>query len=77
MPKSKSELLQTLADSLIDRGVFFEALSSNKALKTSDTILKVQVLVKNLSTNDKTFGVFIGIVVLEDDLFLRYYPDCE
>ena len=66
-PESKSELLQSVADSLIDKGVFSGALTSNKALKTRDSTLKAQILVKSLSTRDKTFGVFIGIADLDDD----------
>jgi len=66
-PESKNELLQSAADSLIDKGIFSWSLKSNKALKTKDSELRIQTVVKSLSTRSKTYGVFIGVVDLDSD----------
>jgi len=49
------------------KGIFSWSLKSNKALKTKDSELKIQTVVKSLSTRSKTYGVFIGIVDLDAD----------
>ncbi len=66
-PESKGELLQKVANSLIDKGIFSWSLKSNKAFRTKDSELRIQTVVKSLSTRSKTFGVFIGVVDLEAD----------
>jgi hypothetical protein len=66
-PESKNELLQSAADSLIEKGIFSWSLKSNKALKTKDSELGIQTVVKSFSTRSKTYGVFIGVVDLDGD----------
>ncbi len=66
-PESKGELLQKVANSLIDKGIFSWSLKSNKAFKTKDPELRIQTVVKSLSTRSKTFGVFIGVADLDAD----------